>query len=347
MGSYSFAPIRNPDGVIIGAVVTARDVTARRQAEMQLHRYQQIVETSRAMFVFADRDLCYQVANPAYAALYQTTPQALQGRLIRTAVGTQVYARIGPELVAALAGEHRRFSFQRTFPDGRHRYLEADYSPFWVAGAVQGVVASLHDVTVAEEARAALQAQQTHLEQALREAQKARIDALTGIANRAGFEDRLAQAFAQARRHGRRFGPIFLDLDGFKAINDIRGHQVGDQVLKDVAASLTKNCRPEDLAGRYGGDEFALVLSEIPDPADAVAVAERVRDGIAALNWEGSSVSASVGVALYPDHAVDLLELIRLADLSMYASKTTGKNRVTLASAAPPEADDADSGGQG
>ncbi|WP_295622937.1 PAS domain S-box protein [uncultured Lamprocystis sp.] len=348
VGSYSFAPIRNQNGVIFGAVVTARDITELKRAEVVLRRYQQIVETTEEILLFIDCDRCLQMVNPAFAALYLDTPEVLQGRPLRAVVGEEVYARIAPQLDAALAGERGQFSLQNTFADGRHRYLEVTYSPFWVAAEVQGVVVSVHDITAAEEARAALEAQQTHLEAALREARLARLDALTGIANRAGFDDRLEQVFAQSRRYDRRFGLVLLDLDDFKVINDTRGHQAGDVVLKDVAASLIQSCRAGDLAGRYGGDEFAILLSELPDSAAVVEIARRFSDALAALNWNGRSISASVGIAIYPDHAGDIPELIRLADRAMYASKAAGKNHVTLASALPPDlppADGPDSGG--
>ncbi len=334
-------PFRGADGCrLVGGI--GMDVTERKHAELQLRRYQQIVETTEEILLFIDCDRCLQMVNPAFAALYLDTPEVLQGRPLRAVVGEEVYARIAPQLDAALAGERGQFSLQNTFADGRHRYLEVTYSPFWVAAEVQGVVVSVHDITAAEEARAALEAQQTHLEAALREARLARLDALTGIANRAGFDDRLEQAFAQSRRYDRRFGLVLLDLDDFKVINDTRGHQAGDAVLKDVAASLIQSCRAGDLAGRYGGDEFAILLSELPDPAVVVEIARRFSDALAALNWNGRSVSASVGIAIYPDHAGELPELIRLADRAMYASKAAGKNHLTLASALPPEASPAD-----
>ena len=334
-------PFRGADGGrFVGGI--GMDVTERKHAEMQLRRYQQIVETTQEILLFIDRDLCFQMVNPAFAALHLTTPEALQGRAVRAVVGDAAYARVRPELEAALAGEPRHFTYRRTFPDGRYRCLEVDHTPFRVAGVVQGLVVSVHDVTLAEQARAALEAQHTQLEEALREARLARLDALTGIANRAGFDDRLAQVFAQSRRHGRRFGLVFLDLDDFKAINDTRGHQAGDVVLREVAASLIQSCRTEDLVGRYGGDEFAILLSDLSDPAVVVEIAERFRGALAALNWSGRSVSASVGIAIYPDHAGEIPELIRLADRAMYASKAAGKNRVTLAPILPPDAPPAD-----
>lgn len=161
------------------------------------------------------------------------------------------------------------------------------------------------------------------------------VDALTGIPNRAAFEERLELEFERAKRHGRHLALLYIDLDGFKAINDTQGHQTGDQVLKDVATCLATHCRREDMVCRFGGDEFALLITEPPNIATTMDIAEKVRQRIAALDWDGQSVSASIGVALYPDHAMNLLELIRAADTAMYASKTSGKNRIALPSCLP------------
>ncbi|MBV5274207.1 MAG: PAS domain S-box protein, partial [Lamprocystis purpurea] len=162
--SYSFAPIRNPDGAIIGAVLVGRDITERKQAEMDLRRYQQTVETSSAMLVFIDRDLRFRLINRAYAALRQSSQDQLQGRLVREVVGAETYAEMCPHLESALAGQAQRFSIRTTGADGRLRWLEADYRPFrGEDGAVLGIVVSLHDTTEAREAQLALQDQQAHL----------------------------------------------------------------------------------------------------------------------------------------------------------------------------------------
>lgn len=158
------------------------------------------------------------------------------------------------------------------------------------------------------------------------------VDTLTGIPNRAAFEERLELEFERAKRHSRHLALIYIDLDGFKAINDTQGHQEGDQVLKEVAACLATHCRREDMVCRFGGDEFALLITEPPNIATTLEIAEKVRQRLAALRWKGQAVSASMGLALYPDHALELLELIREADVAMYTSKTSGKNRITLAS---------------
>ncbi|AGA89689.1 diguanylate cyclase (GGDEF) domain-containing protein [Thioflavicoccus mobilis 8321] len=166
---------------------------------------------------------------------------------------------------------------------------------------------------------------------------RAQVDTLTGIANRAAFEEQLAQEHERAGRwrYEHRFALLYIDLDGFKAINDQLGHHMGDQVLKDVADTLTRNSRKGDAVGRYGGDEFVVMLSNVPDVQTAVAIAEKLRDRIAAWSWSELRVGASIGVAVYPDHARRLRDLVRLADEAMYISKNEGKNRVTVATHLP------------
>jgi diguanylate cyclase (GGDEF)-like protein len=159
----------------------------------------------------------------------------------------------------------------------------------------------------------------------------ARFDPLTGLANRATFEERLLQEAQRATRHDRRFALLFMDLDGFKAINDRHGHKTGDQVLIDVAQVLASNCRATDLAARQGGDEFVVLLAEVASLAAAQKAAEKLRESIEALSWNEMQVGASIGLALWPDDADDPETLIRLADDAMYRAKSAGKNRIRLA----------------
>lgn len=159
----------------------------------------------------------------------------------------------------------------------------------------------------------------------------ARFDPLIGLANRVTFEERLLQEAQRAKRHDRRFALLFMDLDGFKAINDRHGHKAGDQVLIDVAQVLASNCRATDLAARQGGDEFVVLLAEIKDLAAAEKAAEKLRARIEALSWNQMQVGASIGLALWPDDAEDPETLMRLADDAMYRAKGAGKNRIRLA----------------
>ena len=124
-----------------------------------------------------------------------------------------------------------------------------------------------------------------------------------------------------------------LDLDHFKQVNDQRGHAVGDQVLASVGAALRGVLRSRDFAGRNGGEEFAVLLPDT-DVAAALEIAERIRAAIAEISVPGTdvSVTASIGVAGFPDHASTLDRLERLADAALYVAKRQGRNRVELAS---------------
>lgn len=161
----------------------------------------------------------------------------------------------------------------------------------------------------------------------------ARFDSLTQLANRTTFEERLSEEQKRAHRHGRRFAVLYLDLDGFKAINDTLGHHAGDRVLIDVARILEGGCRAVDTPARLGGDEFALLLSEVADAQASHAVARRVRDRIVGLTYDQMSIGVSIGIALWPDHTEDPSQIIRLADAAMYEAKTAGGNQIQEAGA--------------
>lgn len=150
-------------------------------------------------------------------------------------------------------------------------------------------------------------------------ARQAHQDPLTGLLNHQAFSDELGEELDRAKRYDHGVALVFLDVDRFKAINDTLGHREGDRVLRAVAALLTETARRSDLAGRMGGDEFAVALIE-SDEAGARAFVERLEAKIAALP-EGFSVSA--GWALYPDEAQDADALFRLADSRSYEVKRT------------------------
>lgn len=138
-------------------IISLVDITKRQQAELQLRRYAQIVETSGDLLCLLDRGERFQVANPAYAALFRSTPKALMGKSVEMVMGEELYAPVRPHLAAALAGEDRLFSMERVFPDGQRHVLDTEYRPFRVDGVVQGVVASIRDVTEQVDAEEAAQ----------------------------------------------------------------------------------------------------------------------------------------------------------------------------------------------
>ncbi len=155
-------------------------------------------------------------------------------------------------------------------------------------------------------------------------------DGLTGIANRRSFEEALGRYLAQAVRGGDQLSLVLLDIDHFKQLNDVHGHLVGDRVLRRVGQLLDAEVRGADMVARYGGEEFVMVLSGVGE-AEAMVAAERLR-GKFELDTSEPRVTASFGVATYPDDAVDGHSLIAAADAALYASKRDGRNRVTPSS---------------
>jgi diguanylate cyclase (GGDEF)-like protein len=151
-------------------------------------------------------------------------------------------------------------------------------------------------------------------------------DALTGLANRRLFHDRLEQAFLSAQRNGNGFALMLLDLDRFKEINDTLGHQTGDAVLEHLAARLRDIARASDTVARLGGDEFALVLQGTSDSASALFVAERIRralDDPFLVDGMTLELETSIGIAIFPRHGEDAEQLLKRADIALYASKDT------------------------
>ena len=180
------------------------------------------------------------------------------------------------------------------------------------------------------------QAAQTLLRVQIQEAMRlmAMRDHVTGLPGRQVFEERLAGSIANARETGKAMAVMFVDLDGFKAVNDTLGHAMGDLVLAEVAKRLRAAVRSDDIVSRYGGDEFIAVCDHA-DEADALVIAQRLLAAVAE-DIEGVPpalhVTASIGVALVeaPDDSHTIERMIELADQAMYSAKTAGRNRIEV-----------------
>ncbi|CAN7403730.1 diguanylate cyclase [Pseudoduganella sp. LjRoot289] len=155
-------------------------------------------------------------------------------------------------------------------------------------------------------------------------------DPLTGLPNRRLLEDRIATTLTHAARHQHKAAVMYLDLDGFKAINDTHGHACGDEILKLVAGRLVGSSRKEDTVARVGGDEFVIVLGEVGGLSDAQEPASKLIEVVSEPYQVGPltlKLSTSIGIALYPDHADNVEKLIQMADHALYDAKRGGKNR--------------------
>lgn len=156
-------------------------------------------------------------------------------------------------------------------------------------------------------------------------------DGMTGLYNRRYFEEFIKNEAVRAERQNQKFTVIGLDLDHLKQINDVYGHNYGDIAIKAIAEVLKNNARSIDVAARLGGEEFNLLLPGV-DSAGGCIAAERIRKAIEAVELDKiGNITASLGVATYPDHSDDISELMEITDRAMYESKRNGRNRVTLA----------------
>lgn len=218
-----------------------------------------------------------------------------------------------------VAGEIDTYTFEK-------RYVRKNGSVFCanrtVSLARDGAGRPKYFIRVVEDISARKEAEEKLL-------RLAHFDTLTSLPQRALFHDRLAQALAQAGRHGRMVAMMFLDLDQFKAVNDAFGHAIGDLVLQRVAGRLTKCVRAGDTVGRLSGDEFGIVLGDLRNAADARLVAQKIVQKFRKpfrLDRHEHRITTSIGISMYPtDSRVDEA-LIKAADVAMYRAKEDGRN---------------------
>ncbi len=162
----------------------------------------------------------------------------------------------------------------------------------------------------------------------------ARHDVLTGLPNRQLFDDRLQTALSIARRNNGQLALLYIDLDKFKQVNDSFGHLVGDLLLQEVAHRITGCLRESDTVGRMGGDEFLVLLNDLPSPGDAQIVAEKIRVALNrpfGLAGHALQIASSIGIAIYPEHGEEKEHLMKHADEAMYGAKKAGGNRLLTA----------------
>ncbi len=249
-------------------------------------------------------------------------------RIIPPRIGTKVRSRGASS--AEVGTDPRRL---------QHALAEARELEAALALSRQEVLAARQQVSTLSEANARLRELADQREHEIAKARYfAYHDELTGLPNRALLLDRLNQVLAGAKRHDRPFALLFVDLDRFKEVNDRLGHGAGDRLLQRVAERLLSCVRGGDTACRYGGDEFVLLLPEVDSENGALDAAEKIRVRLAKpYDVEGYSIAltATVGVAVYPDDGQAHADLIEHADRAMYRAKTRkGKSKANLKMAA-------------
>jgi diguanylate cyclase (GGDEF)-like protein len=264
-------------------------------------------------------------ANPAAAALLGTPIDALPGLRVTALL---------PGLDLTVPA--RRHDDVVGWPQARVLAMGAEHwaEPRWIAASVGPLSPSASGVADASAALVVLHDVTEHRRTEQHLDRAARHDPLTGLINRTELLRRLADM--EPGRDGPFVAVVFLDLDGFKLVNDTRGHQVGDELLVAVARRIRAAIRPEDALARIGGDEFVVICPRLDGPGDARTLAERVRatlDQPVSVEGRAHRISMSVGIAAAPADAVDATDLLRQADMAMYRAKDAGRNTVRIHSA--------------
>jgi len=298
-------------------VKTDRDVDADCRRQHAADWFQAIVETAGVGLGLVDAHgvVCY--VNPWLAERIGRPAEQLVGRSVLDLLDPAGQAAGRAGLARRRTGRTDRYLVEYRCPGGDLRQLQVIGAP--LRGG-DGIVTGSVIVVADETARCRAEAELTRL---------AVTDALTGLPNGAALHDRLGQALARRRRQQNVLAVLFLDLDGFKTVNDRFGHAAGDQVLREVAARLAAALRPGDTVSRLGGDEFVVVCDELPDPSEADEIANRLHAALAptfTVHGEQVRLRASVGVAVAAtDQPVDPRELLHAADQAMYRAKPAGR----------------------
>ncbi len=320
--SMSGEPFFDPSGIFLGYRGTARDITARRETVERLRvseeRFRRLSAIATDWFWELDDELRVQYVSPSYFAVTGTNPDALLGQKM-----TDILAQLGDggairEIILALEGRrrYRDREYAALDPDGVLRWRSVSGDPVFDAqGVFQGFRGVGRDTTERKRAEEELRRLAQH-------------DALTGLANRTLLRDRLDHAIANAQRSGAMLAVMLLDLDHFKAINDGLGHDIGDELLIDIAGRLPACVRAGDTVGRLGGDEFVLLFENVESVDFVAAAAARVLDTVAApciVSFGRLDPHASLGISLYPRDGEDANTLLRHADTAMYEAKRAGR----------------------
>jgi diguanylate cyclase (GGDEF)-like protein/PAS domain S-box-containing protein len=317
-------PDRNAEGEVEAVYTIAfdihQDVMEREQLQAARQRVTRFTEHIPYPLTYVDRDYTLRFVNLAYQDAVGLPASALIGWPIGKVRGAARWAEHQPYFDRALAGESVQYTRLvqdlHNSPTGA-RWMRTSYVPDLDdgGGTVQGVYTVTIDVHELTEAQQRL-------------ARTAQRDALTDALSRRTMMERLDTAVACCAAQP--VALFFIDLDGFKALNDAHGHTAGDVLLVSLTHALAQAVRLEDAVGRFGGDEF-LVLAPVRDAAGAAALAAhllRAARACAAQCNGAAGVSASIGYALAPHDATQALRLLQLADAAMYEAKRAGKDRV-------------------
>jgi diguanylate cyclase (GGDEF)-like protein/PAS domain S-box-containing protein len=319
-----YIPDLGDDGRPDGVYVLVTDISERKSAELvqavSEKRLKLITDNLPVLISYIDRAHNFRFGNATFEKWFGVPPSSLAGKPLADVFGQDVYQTARLHLENAFGGWAVTFEM-KTAVAGKLRILETTYIPDLQGdGSVAGVYALTHDMTRMKDVEEKL-------------IQLARVDSLTGIANRRMFVEALHLAIERARRHGGAMALAYLDIDHFKKINDTHGHALGDDVLKEFARRLLANVRATDTVARLSGDEFVIILEDLNSEHEVLAVAAKIADAIR-VPFEASgvqlAVSTSVGIALFTGSSQTHEELLANADSALYAAKRNGRDGIAV-----------------
>ena len=302
-----------------GYVTSFRDITAQHESEARLRLAARVFDSLSEAMAVTSADAKIQTVNAAFTQITGYTEAEVRGKNPGRILGS---------------GQHDRDFFksmwQTLVRDGNwrgeivNRRKGGELYPEWLSitavrdrvGKIEQYIALFSDISDRKQAEAHIRHMAYH-------------DALTGLANKTLFSDRLETAMHQAHRSQKQLAVMYLDIDRFKAINDSLGHPAGDQLLIQVGKRLGDLLREGDTLARFGGDEFAVLLSEVTAATEAVTIARRIlREFERPFTLAGREVfsSTSIGIALYPSDAASADDLIKNVDVALYNAKNAGRS---------------------
>ncbi|MDI5935161.1 EAL domain-containing protein [Halomonas kalidii] len=301
--------------------VVARDITNRKRAESQLRILERSVESSVNGVVIVDakqRDLPIVYVNPAFEHITGYSRQEAIGRNCRFLQGENTEPRDRKALREGIALKRDLHVVVRNYRrDGSTFWNDLYISPVSdETGEVTHFIGVQNDISTQREYQSQLAYNTNH-------------DALTGLPNRSLLEERLRQDCQIASRYRRHLAVLFVDLDGFKPINDTLGHGIGDRILVEVARRLEQQLRHVDTVARFGGDEFVVVLPDLAREGDVMPVVERLLASLSTpylADGNELHITASIGIAFSDGDVEHSMQLIQQATLAMYRAKRQGRN---------------------
>ncbi len=315
------SPLESAEGILVTAAI--RDISVRQAAEEHLAqmegRYRGLLEAAPDAMVVVDQGGEIVLLNVQAEKQFGYRRDELVGQKVKNIIPMGFAERLvadalrsAEDALAQQIGTGIELNGRRK--DGSEFPIEIMLSPLEGAEGVL-VTAAIRDITTRKKAEALMIHSSEH-------------DFLTGLPNRVLLSDRINQAIRMAIRHRRRVAVLFLDLDGFKHINDSLGHPTGDKLLQSVGKRLVDCVRASDTVSRQGGDEFVVLLSEAEDSEDASVTAKKMLRAVAEAHFidqHDLHITCSVGVSLYPDDGLNAETLIKNADTAMYQAKENGR----------------------